>query len=120
MADRFNSDPDAELPRANARMMNSAFSAFRSTAGNYSVEGIRANNLHISQADCKYAMLPVYLFHCEYRGKTYRYAVNGQTGKLVGELPISKGKAAAWFAGVFAGVFVLVSGALSLMQLLGR
>lgn len=36
------------------------------------------------------------------------FALNGQTGKLVGTLPISKGKAAAWFGGIFASVSAIL------------
>ncbi|MBR6914801.1 MAG: hypothetical protein IKN36_00435 [Clostridia bacterium] len=34
----------------------------------------------------------MYLLNLKYKDKNYRYAVNGQTGKVVGELPISKAK----------------------------
>ena len=36
-----------------------------------------------------------------YQGKDYLYAMNGQTGKNYGELPISKGKLAAFGAIMF-------------------
>jgi hypothetical protein len=60
-------------------------------------------------------MLPVYLFNCSYGGKDYRYAVKGQTGKVVGELPISKGKTLAWFFGTFAAVAAVVATVLFLL-----
>ena len=35
--------------------------------------------------------------------------MNGQTGKLIGDLPVSSGRALAWFAGVSAGVTAVLS-----------
>ena len=108
LADRFDSDPDAELPRADERMMTSACSILEGTARGYSGVSIRANGMRITDADVKYVLLPVYLMNYEYQGKMYRFAVNGQTGKVVGDLPISKGKSAAWFAGVGAAAAAAV------------
>ena len=99
LADRFDSSPDAELPRADRRMLNSAVDVLRSTAIGYSSVTIRANGMHITDADVRYVLLPVYLLNYEYRGNTYRLAVNGQTGKVVGQLPVSKGRSLAWFLG---------------------
>ncbi len=37
----------------------------------------------------KYAMIPVWFLTYRYTGKTYYFAMNGQTGKIAGEYPIS-------------------------------
>jgi hypothetical protein len=42
--------------------------------------------------------------------------MNGQTGKITGELPISSKRAAAWFVGVTAGVTVLATLVQMLLQ----
>ena len=44
-----------------------------------------------------------------YKGKEYMFALNGQTGKIVGTLPISSGKVLAWFGGITAAVYVLLT-----------
>ena len=97
VADRFDSDPDAELPRANERMMRSADAAFAAAEGQYESVSIQNNAMQIADAGVKYVLLPVYLLHCEYNGKKYQYAVNGQTGKVVGELPVSKSRVWEFF-----------------------
>lgn len=111
VADRFDSDPEQELPRAQDRMVNSAVSALESTVSNYGPCTLASANMHVSRADVKYVFLPVYLFNCNYMGKRYRYAVNGQTGKVVGELPIDKGKSFRCFALPFA--ICIAAGALA-------
>ena len=49
-------------------------------------------------------MLPVWMLHTQYEGKTYVFAMNGQTGKMTGTLPVCKKRSAAWFGGISAAV----------------
>ena len=102
LADRFDSDPDAELPRASARLMKSAEETLKGTCPGYTAVHITNNGMQITDASVKYALLPVYLLNCSYKGEKYQYAVNGQTGKVVGKLPVDSGKAFRWFMGAFA------------------
>jgi len=106
VADRFDSDPDECLPRVSRRVENSAVDLISSTVTNYSGVSLKSNLMKITDSSVKYVMLPVYLFTCKYAGKYYQYAVNGQTGKVVGELPSSKGK--AWLA--FLTGFLITAG----------
>ena len=48
-------------------------------------------------------------------GENYLFAMNGQTGKLVGDLPVSNGRAAAWFCGLTCGLTALFSAILYLL-----
>jgi len=96
LADRYDQDPDASIPTASQRMMNSAVRAFSGAASKYSTT-LRNNGLNLINPTVKYVLLPVYIFNCMYNGQKYRFAMNGQTGKLVGELPIDKGKKARAF-----------------------
>ena len=34
--------------------------------------------------------------------------MNGQTGKVIGEPPVSRGKVAGWFAGISAAAFAIL------------
>lgn len=57
----------------------------------------------ISDVTFKHILLPVWLAAYKYRGKTYRFVVNGQSGKVQGERPYSAWKIA--FA-VIIGVLI--------------
>lgn len=107
LADRFDSDPDSELDRATGRMINSTSDVLRESTIGYTAVQQRSNNLKATEASVQYVLLPVYLLNCTYRGKQYRYAINGQTGKVAGELPISKPKQFAFFGGIGAAVFAV-------------
>ena len=102
VADYFDSDPDTELPRADARMRNSVSRIFADAEVGYMSVSVKNNAMKMVDAGVQYVLLPVYLLHCEYGGKKYQYAINGQTGKIVGELPISNAKAWGFFAKAFA------------------
>jgi len=59
----------------------------------------------------KHVLLPVWLAAYKYRGETYRFVVNGRTGRVQGERPYSKGKIAL---AVLAGL--LVAGAIGFVM----
>jgi hypothetical protein len=49
----------------------------------------------ITDVTFKHVLLPVWLAAYKYRGKTYRFVVNGQSGRVQGERPYSAWKIAA-------------------------
>jgi hypothetical protein len=62
----------------------------------------------LEQGKITYALLPVWLLNTVYKGKTYTFAMNGQTGKFVGNLPIDKG--AYWrYHGMWTAILAAVS-----------
>jgi DNA-directed RNA polymerase subunit RPC12/RpoP len=50
---------------------------------------------NLSQVTFKHVLLPVWMAAYKYRGKTYRFVVNGQSGRVQGERPYSAWKIAA-------------------------
>ncbi|MBR4825992.1 MAG: hypothetical protein IKZ86_14445 [Spirochaetaceae bacterium] len=117
LADRFDSPPDAELPRAQQFMMSVAESKFDGTAPGYTSTCITGNNLNLVNPGVEYALFPVYLVNCEFEGKTYRYAINGQTGKFVGEFPVSAKKKRFLTALSFMIPFSILYGILLFIQI---
>lgn len=57
----------------------------------------------------QYALLPVWMLHTKWKGKDYLFSMNGQTGKLTGDLPISWGRFWAYFAGIAGGLAAVLS-----------
>lgn len=63
----------------------------RFSAGEYdSFKALNTPGTHSENYSQIYAMMPVWFLNIEYEGSTYGIAVNGQTGKASGSLPISK------------------------------
>jgi hypothetical protein len=115
LADRFNQDPDTAIGRAEELMMQSTTDTFRGTASDYTNVRKASENLRLLNPSVRYVLLPVYIINCRYGGKDYRYAINGQTGKMVGELPISKQRKRAYFFGILGAVTVILGTLLSLI-----
>ena len=111
-AERFDEKKSTVSARAQKRMSNSAISAITSAAGSgYSGVSYHGGSLR-TDLNAKYLLFPVYLFEIEHDGKAYPFAVNGQTGKVVGELPVSKATGTAYFLkrfGIISGVLILYS-----------
>jgi len=116
LADRFDSDPDQELPRATRRVINSTLSSMESTVEGFSSVREHSNDLRLRNANVKYVLLPAYIINCNYGGQKYQYAVNGQTGKIVGELPSSKSLATGYFLKAFG---IAVAAFIALFQFIG-
>ena len=70
------------------------------------------NNVNIDLNKWNYTLLPAWVLTYRYNNKTYVYAVNGQTGKSFGELPISSSKLNKAFGMIFAitSVVLLLGG----------
>ena len=117
MADHADVDAAACEGRAVERVESSIASAIRDTVNGYSAVTERSKNIHAEGGKVTPVLMPVWLITTEKDGKTYTFAINGQTGKLTCDVPADKKKALAWGGGVFAGVFG--AGALA-MYLLGK
>ena len=94
MADRYDMDAKECAAKANARMQETALNAFRHTAGGgYNSVYPAANRLAITEGRSYYALYPVWLLNTTWNDQKYTFAMNGQTGKFVGDLPLDK---SAW------------------------
>ena len=74
-----------------------------------------ARNLKIRHSKASYVLLPLWHLTVKYKDKDYHFAMNGQTGKFIGDLPISKGRYFAWLAGIAAPLAALLAVLLKLM-----
>ena len=112
-ADRFDAAPRDIAVRAKERMVNSTQTLAGTEAGrDYLNVTPCGGNLMTRLSKVRYILLPVYLFKMEYKNKSYRFAVNGQTGKIIGELPVGQKEKASYFgkrAGIGAGIILLLS-----------
>lgn len=113
-ADRFDKGSDAVRSRAMDRMNESAYSIADSDARKgYSSCERKSGKFAPSNVNAKYMLLPVYTFAVKWGDKKYDFAMNGQTGKVVGDVPRSAGKTALLFL-----ISFLISFAAALLLLL--
>lgn len=111
LADKYDVDAEASVERANERIKNSTADAFAQTVQGYATVTPEASGIHLQNGRAKYALYPVWLLNTTWKGKKYTFAMNGQTGKFVGDLPLDKGAYKKWLFGlagiVGAAVFAL-------------
>ena len=89
----------------------------RSLTGYNTVKPYR-KDLNLQRNGVNYALMPVWQYLYSYRGKTYQFHVNGQTGKVIGTTPVSMGKVFAYGASVFAIVTAICSMAVRVLEIL--
>ena len=99
LADRYDVPVEEANERADKRFIYSLEAAFESTLKHYTTYlPYDGNPISIERGKVHYALLPVWLLNVKWNGGDYLFAVNGQTGKICGQLPVSKGRAWAFFA----------------------
>lgn len=117
-AEEYGEDQDTTIHRAIDRTKEYMKSRVEAEAGAYKIKRVMSATAKISNRVSQYAMLPVWLLHVEYNKKEYLYAINGQTGKVVGDLPIDWKKFALATVGTLMGSYVIIS-LIKLLMLLG-
>lgn len=100
LADKYDVTVEASAQRADLRAENTAVAAMAASAKGYETCVPVEKHIFLRRGKVQYALLPVWMLNTKWNGKEYLFAMNGQTGKLVGDLPVSMGKFWAWFAGL--------------------
>ncbi|MFD2672132.1 hypothetical protein [Marinicrinis sediminis] len=103
LAEKYDVGKDEVFPGVSQRVQDDTDTLLRDTIQGYSHVHTEQSHMEMEQVTCTYVLLPVWMFTYQFKGKTYMFAMNGQTGKIAGSLPISWKRAAAWF-GIVTGV----------------
>jgi DNA-directed RNA polymerase subunit RPC12/RpoP len=93
LADRYDVDSEKSAPRANERVKKSVERAFEETVTGYATVMTENSSVQLRDGSAQYALLPVWILNTTWEGKHYLFAMNGQTGKFVGDLPADKNAA---------------------------
>ena len=101
-ANKYSVDADTGSQRAQERMHASIQAALADTVVGYSSVMPQNSHVHLTGKKVRYALLPVWILNTQYRGKNYRFAMNGQTGRFVGNLPVDWCAFWLWWAGICA------------------
>lgn len=90
VADKYDVDAESSIDRANERIKRSAEDAFLETVSGYDSVYTDNSNIRLNGGKTKYALYPVWILNTTWNGEHYKFAMNGQTGKFVGNLPLDK------------------------------
>lgn len=112
-ADRFDLGQEECRGRAERRIASTMEEVLRDTVTGYDSVCTESCDAEASWQDPEYALMPVWMLSTTWNGKGFLFAMNGQTGRLIGDLPIAAGKVIAWFAGIFVVTFSVMAAATS-------
>ena len=123
LADKYDIPAEKSSQRADSRAEQTIVNALRDTVRGYELVMERKKHIRLYRGEVKYALLPVWLLTTKWNGQTYLFAMNGQTGKFVGNLPVDTGKKRRMFAAAY-GIAALITAAIvlfpgGLLNLLG-
>lgn len=100
LADKYDVDAEQCAERANERIRKSAERAFEDTVTGYTTVTREAGGIRLQNSSVKYALFPVWLLSTRWNGENYLFAMNGQNGKMVGNLPLDKAAYRRWLFGL--------------------
>ena len=107
-ADRYDQSPQDLAARATKRGLDGIDKALKgSLKGTYDKFRIVKNLSRIDTMEANYALLPVWFLSYKYRNKYYYFAMNGQTGEVAGQLPVSPAKKVMLFFIILAILAVI-------------
>ena len=107
-ADRYDVDVKEDQQRANRRMMNTVVDTVSSTVTGYSSVIPERKHLSLISGSAAYAFLPVWVLSTRWNGKPYLFVMNGQSGEMIGDLPVDNGKFILYFIVITAVIFIVL------------
>ena len=107
-AEQYDVSEEEITPKIEAQIKNSVKNLINDSITGFASTTEKSNNTNILTKEMNYTLLPAWVLTYQYEGKTYVFAVNGQTGKSSGELPVNKSK----MLGVSAAIFAATSAVL--------
>lgn len=119
LADKYDVDAEQSIKRANARVKKSTEEAFASTVQGYETVIAETSNINLRRGKAKYALYPVWILNTTWNGSKYTFAMNGQTGRFVGDLPVDKAAAARWTLGLSVVLSGVIYGVMCLLNIVG-
>ena len=110
LADKYDVSQEESKMRARKRAENSTLSMLKDTVENYNQvdERVSERKIHFLGEKEEYAMLPVWLLTTKWNNENLLFAINGQTGKMIGNLPIDRVK--QWFFNLLIAIPLLAVG----------
>ena len=112
LADKYDVDAQESIDRANERIRRSTEDAFASTVQGYMTVTAESTNINLRNGRARYALYPVWILNTQWNGQNFTFGINGQTGKIAGDLPMDKGAFWKWLFGS-AGIAAAIVFALS-------
>ena len=107
LAEQYDISPEEAEKIMTGRVEDHTLEQLRREVSGYGSFQLKNKEINLKDKAHAYAMLPVYVLVHPYQGKEHLFMINGQTGKIWGEAPVSRQKQMSFAGMVFAAVWVL-------------
>jgi len=111
IAEKYDVDAEACKERAVKRIKNSFETQFAKTLQGYATVKQEKSTIDVGKGKVSYSLFPVWVLNTKYKGENFQFMMNGQSGRIVGKLPVDKGKAFRYrlmFTAGFGVAFTLI------------
>lgn len=108
LSEKYDVSKEESIIEANNRAKNSFIQEMRRDIRGYDSTIIKDNTINLYNTKSSYVLLPVWFLNIKYKDKIYTFAMNGQTGKIVGDIPVDVKKAIIIFISLFVLTFVVL------------
>lgn len=107
-AEKYDESGEEILKEASTRAINTARDRFKGEASRYTSLTIKNNTLKATEIGKAYVLLPVWMVNVKYKGNMHIFAMNGQTGEFIGDIPLDKNKAVIYTIVTFIASFIVL------------
>lgn len=111
LAENYDVSQEEAAKRMRKRVEKTTLEELKSTIRGYTTTSTKSENVNIEIKETEYILLPVWMLNIRFKNELYLFAMNGQTGKMIGNIPIDKGKLACiWLMSflILMGLFSLI------------
>ena len=119
-AEKYDQHSDELYNFVANRAVNSAKSIMSQSSKVFTTKVIVKDTLKPIPLNKKYVLLPVWMVNVKYKDKMYIFAMNGQTGEFIGDIPIDVKKTILFSILIFIGVFILIVLISIVIYMIGR
>ena len=107
IAEKYDIDQEEARETVKNRIIQSMRENINQTVIGFENLSNLKDDVYINNVKVDYGLLPIWLLNIKYNDEIWRFAMNGQTGKFVGNLPRDLRKSILYGIGVFALVFLI-------------
>lgn len=108
LSEKYDVTKEEAMNESALRAKNSFIEEMKKDIKGYNTVVPAKDSVNLNNTGNYYVLLPVWMLNIKYKDKIYTFAMNGQTGKMIGNIPIDKKKAVILWLIVFALTFLIM------------
>jgi hypothetical protein len=111
VAEKYDVDAEKSKERAEKRIKASVESEFARSVSGYNWVKVESSSVNVKGSKPSYTLFPVWVLNTKYKETNYLFMMNGESGRLVGRLPIDSKKIWKYgfiYTGILGTIFTIL------------